>query len=103
MRSSSSSPSVVGVGVLTGRPIGVLLIGCFFASGVAFFFGAVCFSILHACVVLRWLVFGVWVPGGSSGTMQGDLAPCCLCVEIDFGVGTFSGCLDVFGLLSGAL
>ena len=101
MRSSSPSPSV-GVSVITGRPIGVLLIDGFFACGVALVFGSVCFSIWHVGVVLRICGFGVWVPGGSSGTTKGDLVFRCLCVGVDFGVGGFSGCLDGFGLLSGA-
>ena len=52
MRSSSSSPSVGGVGVITGRPIGVLLIGGFFAFGATFFFGSVCFASLRVGVSL---------------------------------------------------
>ena len=50
---SSSSSSVVGVGVIIGLPIGVLSIGGFFACGVAFFFGSVCLSIRHVGVALR--------------------------------------------------
>ena len=83
--------------MITGRPIGVFLIVGFFVSSVDFFFGSVCFSVLHSCVVLRWLVLGVLVLGGNSGTTMGDLVPRWLCVESDFRVGSFPGCLGVFG------
>ena len=41
-RPSSSSPSVVGASVIAVRPIGVVLIGCFFACGVDFSLGSDC-------------------------------------------------------------
>ena len=100
-RSSSSSPSVVGVGD-SGFSIGVFPTGGFFACGVAFFVGSV-FSrsctLAFLCVdrsSVSWRLVAVVVK------MKGDLVSCCLCVGIDFGVGGFSGCLGVFGLHCGA-